>query len=114
MSRKKKFDSEEDSGFYVSSANENNGRDFSEIMYHMFALPKPFGILWDFDKMEDFLKFKGYKIIERTDEETGRTCKMAIKPGDKYIPDFSKGTNILDIFTDEVQNSIISWLKKIS
>ena len=113
MSRKKKFDSEEDSGFYVSPAN-NNDRDFSEIMYHMLALPKPFGILWDFDKMEDFLKFKGYKIIERTDEESGRTCKMAIKPGDKYIPDFSKGTNILDIFTDEVQDSIINWLKKIS
>lgn len=96
-----------------SAASTHNEEMLSNLMYGMTMLPRPFGILWDFEYMEDYLKFKGYKIIERTDEESEKTCKMAVKPGDKYIPDYDRGTNILEVFTDELQKTLLKWLKSI-
>lgn len=84
----------------------------SEFLYQMMFVPKPFGILWKFEKMEEFLKFKGYRIVERTNEN-GDTFTVAVKPNSSYIPNESK-SNIVDVFEEEVQSTLLNWLKNIS
>lgn len=105
------MDGENNKGEFRVSSNLDNG--FSELLYQMMFVPKPFGMVWKYDNMIDFLKFKGYKVIERIDEETGRTNDVAVKSGAKYIPDATK-SNILEVFEDELQKTLLNWLKKIS
>lgn len=103
---------EENKDFKVTSAKYDNS-DFTDMLCQMMFVPKPFGMVWSFDKMKEFLKFKGYKVIERVDDVTGRSVDVAIKPGAKYIPDATR-SNIIESFEEEVQSTILEWLKKIS
>lgn len=99
----------------VNSEKENlslDNPDFTELLYKTLFIPKPFGIIWNSEKMEDFLKFKGYKILKRVDEITGKPMNIAIKPEAKFIP--NEKSNILELFELEVQDTILNWLKSIS
>lgn len=90
--------------------------DFSEILASFIGsepleLSKPFGILWLDENMEKFLKFRGYKILTKHDQETDQDYHVAVKPGDSYIPDEGY-SNIREMFDIEVQEVLLSWLMK--
>lgn len=73
-------------------------------------LDKPFGISWDFELVRDFLEKRDYKVIVRIDEE-GEYYSVFPKNGNnECIPDEQ---NIMDIFSYEVQKSILKWLLQI-
>ena len=82
---------------------------YNAVMGAIF-ISRPFGILWDEDLIEEFLVYKGYKIIPRTDEE-GEIYYVPVKKESKLIPD-SK-SSMRQVFDREVQKSILKWLKKI-
>ena len=87
---------------------------YFDIMMHTILLSRPFGIVWDNDKMEKFLSKRGYKIIEKhyTDEDrAGETYKVAIKPG--YILPIHEVSNIRETFDSELQDVILGWIDKI-
>lgn len=96
----------------------DNNNDDDEIKIAQISCPvfdilmsssKPFGMIWEDDKMMDFLKKRGYSILKRTDDN-GDTYEVAIKNGEKTIPDYD---NICETFEDEVQDILINWLLKI-
>ena len=98
---------------------EDNFDDFDEEdcpYSHMFlsllTMPKPFGYyVWDLETIEEFLKKRGYKIIEHKNSE-GEEIKIAIKPTDSRIPDLDY-SNLRDVFYEDVQKIILNWLLKI-
>lgn len=113
----------EDNQFGMNDNNRDMDRDFDDNfmsddecpaiknIYRFLFLPKPFGMLWSFKNMEDFLKHRGYRIIERVDED-GNSIDVAVKRGDSYIPDATR-TNIVDLFEEELQLVLLKWLKTL-
>ena len=97
-------DDPEDDGLSDIVTSFIGGEDF-------FSVSKPFGILWLDENMEKFLKFRGYKILNKHDKETDCDYKVAVKPGDSYIPDEGY-SNIREMFDIEVQDVLLSWLMK--
>jgi len=97
---------------------EDNFDDFDEEdcpYSHMFlsllTMPKPLGYMWTLETIEEFLKKRGYKIIEHKNSE-GEEIKIAIKPTDSRIPDLDS-SNLRDVFYEDVQKIIFNWLLKI-
>ena len=79
-------------------------------MMAMAMAPKPLGMAWDDEPIEKFLKYKGYRIVELKNSEGEDIC-MAVKKDADSIPDGEK-TNVLDVFSHEMQMSIIDFLIK--
>ena len=78
----------------------------------LIYLDKPFGISWDLELVKDFLEKKGYKVIIRLDR-VGDPYYSVFNPDredNDCIPDEQ---NIMDIFSFEVQKSLLNWLLKI-
>ena len=98
-------DNEELDGF-----DEDGPCDVYNAVMGAIFISRPFGILWDDDLIEEFLVYKGYKIIPRTDED-GDIYYVPVKKESKLIPD-SK-SSMRQVFDREVQKSILKWLKKI-
>lgn len=73
-------------------------------------LDKPFGISWDLELVKDFLEKKGYKVIIRSDRRGNRYYSVFNPKESDCIPDEQ---NIMDIFSYEVQTSLLNWLLKI-
>ena len=73
---------------------------------------KPLGIMWTVDKMMEFLKARGYKLLERKGTD-GNEYFIALKPSDSSIPD-SGHSNIKEVFDNEVQDILMKWILKIA
>jgi hypothetical protein len=74
-------------------------------------LDKPFGISWDLELVKEFLEERGYKVIIRLDDKGEQYYSVFPKDdNDDVIPDFQ---NIMDIFSYEVQKSLLTWLLQI-
>ena len=74
-------------------------------------LDKPFGISWDLELVKEFLEERGYKVIIRLDDKGEQYYSVFPKDdSDDVIPDFQ---NIMDIFSYEVQKSLLTWLLQI-
>ena len=84
---------------------------YSQIFLSLLTMPKPLGLVWELDAIEDFLKKRGYKVIKRTNS-SGDEIKIAIKPEDSLIPENETG-NLREVFYDEVQRILLNWLLKI-
>lgn len=79
------------------------------LIYKSILMSKPFGMIWSMDNMKKFLKKKGYKFIKRKNELTGEYVEMAVKPDSALIPDTAL-TNIVSVFEDELQKTLVNWL----
>lgn len=74
-------------------------------------LDKPFGISWDLELVKEFLEERGYKVIIRLDDKGEQYYSVFPKEeNNDVIPDFQ---NIMDIFSYEVQKSLLTWLLQI-
>ena len=91
--------------------DSEEGCDVYEAVMSAIFLSRPLGILWDEDLIEEFLKTKGYKIIERTDEN-GEVYTVPVKNGSKIIPD--QKNSLRRVFDREIQKTLINWLSKLS
>lgn len=80
---------------------------FAHTLISLTLLPRLFGMPWKSDKMEKFLKGRGYRIINRHDDDEDEDFKVAIKPGESMVPETS---NLLEVFTDEVQEVLLDWM----
>lgn len=92
--------------------DEDNGNSLIDTLLALTVMPKPFGVTWSLDQMRGFLKARGYRVLERFDEETENEYYVAVKKNESRIPDDGKG-NIVDVFANEVQNILLKWLLKI-
>ena len=80
-----------------------------ETVLSAIFISRPLGFIWDEDIIIDFLKAKGYKIIERVDED-GESYVVPVKPDSKYIPE---AKNMLrKVFDREIQKTLLTWLLK--
>ena len=103
INKKNMFSNEEENIFNTS---EENCPVLETILSAIFV-SKPLGLLWDEDIIVEFLKEKGYKIVERVDEN-GETYLVPVKSESKYIPD---SKNMLrKVFDREIQRTLIKWL----
>lgn len=73
-------------------------------------LDKPFGISWDLELVKNFLEKKGYKVVIRLNNMGERYYSVFNPKDSDCIPDEQ---NIMDIFSYEVQVSLLNWLLKI-
>lgn len=85
---------------------------FGHIFLNLLKMPKPLGYHFPQDKIVEFLKERGYKIINRYSDTMGEEYPVAIKPGSSYVPgnDYS---NVREVFDEEVQDILLKWLLKI-
>ena len=82
---------------------------YDAVMSAIF-LSRPLGILWDDDLVEDYLRFRKYKIVERTDDD-GEVYTVPVKVGSKIIPD--RRDSLRRTFDREVQETLLAWMKTI-
>lgn len=109
-------DNNESSGLDKILEDHEEDCPYFGILMHSILMPKPFGIIWDEDKMIKFLEKRGYKILERHYLDRDRRSKdskykVALKPGTKLTVDHS---NIREVFDSEIQDLLLSWFEKIS
>lgn len=88
--------------------NFDNGEDcpIASTILPLLIMNKPFGMSWPLEKVEWFLKKRGYIIIEREDPEEG-LFKVAVHEGDDYIP---MESNLIKTFSSELQDIILNKL----
>ena len=81
----------------------------------IMAMDKPFGILFDIDKIEKFLISRGYKIVDKYFSHINDSIKVATKDDPDNIPDSTEGAryHIRAVFANEVQDILLKWLLKI-
>lgn len=79
-------------------------------MMAMAMAPKPLGMAWDDEPIEEFLKYKGYRIVELKNSDGEDIC-VAVKKDADSIPD-EETTNVISVFSHEMQKSIINFLIK--
>lgn len=82
---------------------------YEAVMKAIF-ISRPLGILWDDDLIENFLVSKGFKMIERIDED-GEVFSVPVKPGAKIIPD--RRDSLRRTFDREIQKTLLKWLLKV-
>jgi hypothetical protein len=74
-------------------------------------LDKPFGISWDLELVKDFLEKRGYLIITRQNSEG--EYYYSVSPKDECKDCLSDEQNIMDIFSYEIQVSLLKWFLQI-
>jgi len=89
---------------------EEGGCDVYDAVMSAIFLSRPLGILWDDDLIEDYLTSRGYKIVERTDDD-GEVYTVPVKVGSKIIPD--RRDSLRRTFDREVQETLLAWMKTI-
>lgn len=85
--------------------------DVYEAVMKAIFISKPLGIIFDNDLIEDFLVGRGYKIVERTDDD-GEIYTVPVKVGSKIIPD--RRDSLRRVFDREIQEVLMKWIKSIS
>ena len=88
-----------------------------EDVFSMMAegLDGPFGITWDPEKQEEFLKKCGYRILTRHNDELGFDYSIAVKPDADVIEDegFDNiGATFNDVVQDIILEKLLEWKKK--
>lgn len=77
-------------------------------------IPKPFGFVWDVDKIKEFLVARGYKIFKQPlKEDSGDFFEVAVKSDSLVVPS-DVDSNIRSVFDREVQDILLKWLLKIA
>ena len=94
-----------------SDFEESSSDGMWKTLLTLAMMPKPFGMTWKRDNMIKFLKSRGYSIIKRYDIDTEEDFEVAVKSGSEYVPD---SRNIIETFSDEMQNFIIEWSTSFS
>lgn len=89
---------------------EEGGCDVYDAVMNAIFLSRPLGILFDEDLIEDYLTCRGYKIVERTDDD-GEVYTVPVKVGSKIIPD--RRDSLRRTFDREVQETLLAWMKTI-
>jgi hypothetical protein len=84
-----------------------------ETMITLSLMPRPFGMTWSREQMTWFLKKRGYKVLERYSEEADTKYYVAVKKDTTKIPD-DGSNNLVEVFADEIQSILMSWLLKIA
>ena len=81
----------------------------------LMAMDKPFGIIFDIDKIEKFLTARGYTVADKYFSHINDSLKVATKGNPDDIPDTPEGAkyHIRAAFANEVQDILIKWLLKI-
>lgn len=90
----------------ISTATSINEEDDHECPIFELYHQKILGITWDEDKLERFLKSRGYTISEITVD--GETYKHGTKEG-VNTADF----DLYEIFENEIQDIILDWLLRL-
>ena len=90
--------------------DSDNYCDVYDAVMGAIFMSRPLGILWEEDLIEDFLKSRSYKIVERTDDD-GEVYTVPVKVGSKIIPD--RKDSLRRVFDREVQETLLAWLKTI-
>ena len=57
------------------------------------------------------MKGRGYRILNRHDDDLDEDYKVAIKPGETVVPEQG---NLVDTFTSEIQNVLIDWMLSLN
>lgn len=101
---------------------EDDGDDYMEdpedicsmsgFIFNLMKMPKPLGFFAPQEKMEEFLKARGYKMIKRYSDSKEEEYTVAIKPGTSYIPE-DNFSNVREVFDGEVQDILLKWLLRI-
>lgn len=94
-----------------SDFEESSSDGMWKTLLTLAMMPKPFGMTWKRDNMIKFLRSRGYSIIKRYDIDTEEDFEVAVKSGSEYVPD---SRNIIETFSDEMQNFIIEWSTSFS
>jgi hypothetical protein len=102
---------EENIEFYPEE-DTNEDCPYLNIITALLLQDRPLGILWNVDKMIEFLKARGYRILDRKDSD-GNDYTVAVKPSDNSIPD-NGVSNIKEVFDNEIQDILMKWVLKIS
>jgi hypothetical protein len=89
---------------------EEGGCDVYDAVMSAIFLSRPLGLIFDDDLIEDYLKFRDYKIVERTDDD-GEVYTVPVKVGSKIIPD--RRDSLRRVFDREVQETLLAWMKTI-
>ncbi len=85
----------------------------------LMGLPKPFGMIFPYEKEKEFLEKRGYEVKElkcSTSVNPTGVIKVAVKKGEKINKkdtDELEEHNVSKVFIEEVQNIILGWLLKI-
>lgn len=82
----------------------------------LMAMDKPFGFIFDIDKIEKFLEARGYTIGDKYFSHINDSLKVAIKGDPDTIQDSTddaRDYHIRHVFANEVQDIILKWLLKI-
>ena len=104
-------DEDYNADFYPDSEEESCS--YLDILASIAFQDKPFGILWSKDKVNEFLKARGYKLIDRKNKDTGEDYTIAVKPDSSSIPDDGHG-NTKEVFDSEMQDIIMRWILRIA
>ena len=91
---------------------EDDNCPYLDLIAAMVLQDKPLGIMWTKDKILEFLKARGYKILDRKDSD-GSEYTIAVKPDSSSIP--SEGhSNIKEVFDAEIQDIFMKWILRIA
>ena len=109
---------------YPFSNDDDN--DFDDEPCWMFksiasliGIPKPFGMLFPYEKEKSFLEKRGYEVKElkcSTSADPSGVIKVAYKKGakiNKKDTDELEEHNVNKVFIGEVQDIVLKWLLKI-
>ena len=104
-----------DAEFVSDYFDNDSGEDcpYLDILASIAMNDKPFGFLWPKEKVREFLKARGYKILVRKDKDTGEDYEVAVKSDSGSIPNDGHG-NMKEIFDSEIQDIILKWVLRIA
>ncbi len=92
--------------------SEDDNCPYLDLIAALALQDKPFGIMWPKDKMIEFLKVRGYKLLDRKDKD-GDTYEVAVHPKNSSIPDNGR-SNIKEAFDSEMQDIIMKFILRIA
>lgn len=104
-----------DAEFVSDYFDDDSGEDcpYLNILASIAMNDKPFGFLWPKDKVKEFLKERGYKILSRKNKDTGEEYEVAVKSDSGSIPNDGH-ENIKETFDSEIQDIILKWVLRIA
>ena len=95
-------------------SNENGCSVLPAIMASMM-MPKPFGMVWNDENIEEFLTKRGYRIVKRHSKVRDTDYNIAIKEDVDLLPpeDDDSDYGIIEVFSNELQRTILRIIDKL-
>lgn len=88
-----------------------------ETISALVTMDKPFGILFNIEKVKKFLELRGYVVGEKHFSHIGDDVVVAIKGGDladiKDTPEDAAKNHIRKVFNEEIQDILLNWLNRL-